>query len=1127
MFTLHRAERADTLADALATALSVPLVDPMATEIVAVPAKGVERWLAQHLSSTLGASAGAADGISANVDFASPTRIVARIVEGLSKDVQASERWRADRMIWPVLATLDEHIDDPRLAVLAHHVGRDDSTGSRLRRGRRLSTARTIANLFDSYGWQRPTMLADWAADRNTDATTPLPESLTWQPWFWRLVRERIGVPHIAEELDTITSHLRETPSLVDLPARLSIFGPTRIPETMREVLSALAVHRDVHLYLPHPSDALWQMVDATSARDSNQRAAATKLDLTNPLLASLSRDVVELQECVGPYADTSVYHPAADAGEPSTTLLQHLQASLRHNSAGPIAGSVPDSSLELHACHGAERQVEVLRDRLLRLFVDDPTLQPRDVLIMCPDVEEYAPLIRGAFGQTGLDHPAFTLRVRLADRGLRQTNDVLNAVASLLELAAGRARVGDLVDFAGQTPVRTRFGFSDDDLDTLANWCTRANIRWGVDVTQRLRFGLGGFPQGTAQTGLDRIVLGVVADESEDEWLATSLPLAGVDSTATDLVGRIAEFFDRIGSLLSTLAAPRRASGWAEVLRAAIDQLTATEPDTEWQRAQAVSLITEALDLPVGIDPTDLELNDVRDLMTGLLAARPTRANFRTGELTVCSMVPMRSVPHRAIILLGLDDGAFPRIRGVDGDDILAVVPFVGERDIRNEDRQVFLDALTAARDHLIVFYSGADAVSGVEVPPAVVVSELIDAAHTILDVGPGQVSPIVTRHTLHAFEHSNFVTDDAPGGLQSFDSTLLPGARALAGLTTGDAAATEPALLRAATLPAAGSGDIELDEFIRFLVNPLEGFVRQRLGASLPEGLDGHADQLDIDLDGLQAWAIGDRLLAALLDGDDLGVAQKAEMRRGTLPPFTFGTVAMRPIVDRADAVFRAAQPWRSGTAAAIDVRFELPDGRRMYGTIGDIFTDSSGTSRLCTVTYSRVSSKQRLQTWIKLLALAANASHAPVQVAAVVGRGSGRGTRTAAHRFTAPSDAADLLTMLVAFYDAARRQPIALPLSAANAAAEDFDKKGNHAMAMRRASYAFSNAFDADDYQGYVFRGEPGVPVSFDELARAMPDLHDVLARWLPGRGDTPTFIRVASAVFGPLQQNEVSR
>jgi exodeoxyribonuclease V gamma subunit len=75
---VHRAERADVLADALAEVLARPLDDPFVAEIVAVPAKGVERWLAQRLSHHLGTPDG--DGICAGVAFSSPAAIVGEVV---------------------------------------------------------------------------------------------------------------------------------------------------------------------------------------------------------------------------------------------------------------------------------------------------------------------------------------------------------------------------------------------------------------------------------------------------------------------------------------------------------------------------------------------------------------------------------------------------------------------------------------------------------------------------------------------------------------------------------------------------------------------------------------------------------------------------------------------------------------------------------------------------------------------------------------------------------------------------------------------------------------------------------------------------------------------------------------
>src|SRR5262249_56448360 len=138
---------------------------------------------------------------------------------------------------------------------------------------------------------------------------------------------------------------------------------------------------------------------------------------------------------------------------------------------------------------------------------------------------------------------------------------------------------------------------------------------------------------------------------------------------------------------------------------------LTSVSATDAWQSGQVSRELGRVRQAATGTgDSTELRLPDVRALLSDRLAGRPTRANFRTGTLTVCTMVPMRSVPHRVVCLLGLDDGVFPRQGSVDGDDVLARDPMIGERDARSEDRQLLLDAILAATQTLVITYTGAN---------------------------------------------------------------------------------------------------------------------------------------------------------------------------------------------------------------------------------------------------------------------------------------------------------------------------------------------------------------------------------------------------------------------------------
>ncbi|MGC5248276.1 exodeoxyribonuclease V subunit gamma [Gordonia sp. DT219] len=1138
MLALHRAERTDVLADALAEVLTTPLSDPMATELVAVPARGVERWLSQRLASRLGTSAARGDGIAANIGFCSPNALTDMVVDaigGVETATTPAEHWRSDGLGWPVLAVLDDLVTDPQMRMLARHIGALDESDDG-RAGRRYATARHIADLFERYARRRPGMLADWAAGGSEDgAGGSLPVDMSWQPRFWREVRHRIGSPHPVERMGAVCDAIRADPQAVDLPDRVSIFGPTRVNETFRQVAAALAVHRDVHLFVPHPGPALWRAVAGAGAPDDGRRSSWRAPSLRNPLLAGLSHDVQELQLTVAPLVDRDIHHAASDG--PATTVLAAVQAGIRDD-VDPRAHRgtcTADDSIEIHACHGPERQVEALRDRVLHLFSADPTLQPRDVIVMCPDVETFAPLIRGAFGQSGLDHPAAALRVRLADRGLRHLNPVLDVVATVVELGAARVTAGEVVDLLALEPVRRRFAMSDDDLEWVREWLSRSGIRWGIDDTQRARFQLSGFPQGTFDAGLDRIALGVVAEEDDGEWLGTALPLEGVESTQIDLAGRLIEFVDRLSSLLTRLTATAPAAEWTDTLIAVVEDLTDIAPGEEWQVAQARRAITEALSPTTGdaergqSDPAaTLRLSDVRDLVAMMIAGRPTRANFRTGELTVCTLVPMRSVPHRVIVLLGIDADAFPRALRVDGDDILGRVPMLGERNPRAEDRQLFLDALTAAQENLLVFYTGADPVSGSRVPPAVVISELAETVATLCAMPSDDV---ICRHTLHGFDARNF----EPGAFRgiaepfSFDQGLLAGARALRGTTRPAARIADSHLEgRRGTHFEESTDDVELSSLVAFFANPIEGFVRQRLGARMPEDERGDDDRLDVALAGIDEWAIGDRLLTRTLAGADLRDCQMAELRRGTLPPAEFGRRELTRISRQVAAVHEVAAGLRQGDPATRDFVLDLPGGTRLHGSVGGVFGNG-----IVEATYSKVRAKQRLAAWIRLVAVAAAhrcgaVGGAAVDSITIVGRADRKAPGITAVRLAAPDDPLATLADLVAIRRLGLQ--IVLPLPLDPGAAYGIKRAGgsSDSIALVAAETRFASMFGAqnDPYLRLVYGGDVTTTVAFDELTRLrVPD--DPVWGQVGMSAGEPVFTTLAGRIWEPIVAHEEIR
>jgi exodeoxyribonuclease V gamma subunit len=263
-----------------------------------VPSKGVERWIAQSLSTRLGTQPDLSDGVCANVVFPSPGRLVRDALSAGTGIPADEDPWAEHRLAWSVLEVVDGCAGEPWCLTLGRHLGLVEGG---VDQGRRMAVAQKLAALFGSYAAERPSMLLAWLAGQDTDGRDhPLDPDHAWQAELWRRVRDHIGVESLAERLAPATDRLRHEPGLVDLPERFSLFGPTRLTTDQLRVLDALAARRDVHLWLPHPSHGLWRRLAEASAggdaRITTRREDATAALPEHPLVRSLGRDARELE---------------------------------------------------------------------------------------------------------------------------------------------------------------------------------------------------------------------------------------------------------------------------------------------------------------------------------------------------------------------------------------------------------------------------------------------------------------------------------------------------------------------------------------------------------------------------------------------------------------------------------------------------------------------------------------------------------------------------------------------------------------------------------------------------------------------------------------------------------------
>jgi exodeoxyribonuclease V gamma subunit len=853
-----------------------------------------------------------------------------------------------------------------------------------------MVAADRIAGLFARYDHEYPAMLRAWLAGDDVDpAGRPLAADHLWQPVLWRSLRGRIGVPALGERIGDLSASLRSDPQLVDLPDRVCFYGFTAVPEGELAVLRALGGTRDVHLFVLHPSDAAWDGADPR-----------------NPLLRSWGRDAHQLRGLIDDLGvESAIHHPAPLPAD--DTVLGRLQRHVRLDLATADEAPTADRSVQVHSCHGPRRQVEVVRDAVLHALADDPTLEPRDVLIMCPDVEAFAPLIEAAFHPDWVDGFGIPeIRVRIADRAPASVNPLADLVARIVGLARSRVTGSQVIELLDLAPVRRRFWMDDSRVDAVISLIGALGVRWGFDADHRAMHGLADRPELTWDSTLDRLATGVFHSDRMAGTVAGVLPLDGVDGQSLEAASLLFEMLDRLRHVCGQMQDPADPATWRHRLVEAAELLGGTDWDTAWQRPALVADLERLLpDSPAG---SVLTVDEVEVVLEDLRRTRASTINHRTGDLTVCTLVPMRSVPHRVICLLGMDDGRFPRSPTRDGDDLLADFDLPGVRDSARQDRQLLLDALLAAEERLIVAFSGRDEHTNTQLPPAVPIAELLEEIAGLSD------EPVLVEHPLQPFDPRNFIPGRLIDGVWGFDRHMADGARSL---TTAphESEREEPADWEP-------PDTIELADLRRFLEHPVQAYVTNRMGIRFYDPDPLRDDRLPLGTDALGTWQVGDALLQAELSGRDPEAVAEGLIAGGGLPVGVFGAALVDEVRAVVDALVETADDegvGRGGTEARhVDAR--LPSGRRVVGTVAEVTPD--GVER---VTFSSVSAKHLLRMWVDLVAAAAM-DPASARRAVMVAK---KKQTAEVVRMAAPPDPLAALDVLVDLYCRGMRE--ALPL------------------------------------------------------------------------------------------------
>ncbi len=1130
LMVLH-GNRLEDLRDLLAAWLARAPLQPLEDELMLVQSNGIAQWLKLALARP---PADGGLGISAAIEVQLPGRFLWTAYRAvLGRDAVASTSpFDKSRLVWRLLRLIPQHLDDDGFAPLRDFLRAGTGSHDLLRQ---YQLALQVADLFDQYQVYRADWLDDW--ERGNDVlrddlrgnAPSIDANQRWQPQLWRLLQADVGGAEHARHRAAVhhafiarIATLTERPSL--LPRRVVVFGISSLPQQTLEALTAMARFSQVLLVVANPCRHYWaDIIEERELLRAEHRRQASKPGLpaqpryedlhlhANPLLAAWGKQGRDYIRLLDSFDQPDRYRQKFNAIGRSIDLfqdvggdglLQQIQQAVLD--LAPLPGEPAqrkswrngDASLRFHVAHSPQREVEVLHDQLLALFEqssrDGQPLAPRDVIVMVPDIQTYAPHVQAVFGRLPATDPRH-LPYSVADQSSRTSAPLIVALAQLLTLPESRFAVSDVLDLLEVPALRNRFGIAADDLPTLRRWIEGAGIRWGLDGAQKSSLDLPALEQNSWRFGLRRMLLGYAVGDGET--LDGIAPYPEIGGLGAALLGPLSDLLDQLETYWRLLRTPATPDTWAERLHRLLDRFF-DHADSE--DAMRLNRLHDALD--VWLDACAeaafgeaLPLAVVREHWLQAIDENRLSQRFMGGAVSFGTLMPMRAIPFRVVCLLGMNDGDYPRRQTPPDFDLMAQAGHQrpGDRSRREDDRYLFLEALLSARDALHISWVGHSARDNSALPPSVLVGQLRDylaagwhlagEAADAPDAGKHLLAALTTEYPLQPFSRRYFEA--------GHDPRVFTYAREWQQAHRIDVAQPDTGELP----PWVPDTALSLGQLQRFLAKPVAYFFNQRLKVYFTETADDALDEEPFGLDGLQHYDAIRRVLQAVLEADpDIPpdhVAATAVRRlgeEGTLPPGGFGATLQESIAAQA---CRLAGLWQAACQRwqPHQEKFELRhahDDLLLEDWLTDLRHDANGQYRRLELVNGNLLDKNGVLRFDKLTQawvthLAANANGLPLQTQLI-------GIDSQPAFAALPREQASML--LDALLDALR-QSMQSPLPIA-----------------RKTAFAWLRAAGADKdpvraaalcYEGSDFGGAIGERVQDACLARAWPGFNDMHA------------------------------
>lgn len=827
--------------------------------------EGMNNWLREKIAKL--------EGIAANIEFLRPNDIVSKIFAAAGGKYDQS--LSANELSWLLFDALNEAAFLKKFPEVRDYYTEDSKADD----SKRMELARKLADIFDQYQIYRQDVLKHWEHDkRATDAEEEL-----WQKELWLAIRKKAGsqFPSKAATSDFIFRQCND-PEVVkaiskQLPA-IFIFGTVLITEFHRELLLGISRFLPVYLFLPNPAPDIYWYEDKSKREIFYQQRRGRMVTAdpdSNPLLLDWGKLIQNTFQLLFQSDEAiNLYETVEHEPFKKDTLLHCLQYYFSKNEV-PQADDffsdelLQDQTITIQSCHSTAREVQVLYNYLVRIVDGHPGMySARDIVVHVTDVNLYASYIRSVF-----DNAPYRFRYTIADESYTSSDSLSGALYELLSLDEKDLTAEAVLQLLDFSCIRHHYRITG--IDFIRDTVNNANIRHGID---------GSYANDSVYVswkyGLKRIMYGICMSGAEayGEGAERFFPLDTIEGSAANDVIHFCYFAEKLMHFIQIKNREQTLQDWVAYVMNVMDHFIF---DDEKNDSEEYRMLVKLLEKISGIEsyfPHKISYPVFAKQFLPQLNNAMDEYKYSTGGITFCSLIPMRSIPFKIVAMLGLDFDKFPRKENKTGFDLMALKPRPGDRNLKVNDKHLFMETILSAGDFLYLSYKGQSIQDNATRPPSILLDQLIAFIESYAQNRERVSELLLTKQPLHNFS-------SLYGNKEGYYNYLLTQKN------TVDIKASKPSeSLRTET--------INIHDFIAFFRDPIKFYYNRTLKIFYDEQSYTLPDTEMFELGHLEQWMLKKEWLQT--DDEMLEEFTLTNIQLGMLPLRNSGRMEMEAIAE-----------------------------------------------------------------------------------------------------------------------------------------------------------------------------------------------------------------------------------